>query len=340
MSNRMVEGAESSLRDRDRPTRGHMTGWVRIFDSTGDAPGWNLSTGHGRGAMAIDRDALWVTNSASRTVTRLDLPQLEITARTRVRGVPIAVAAGVAGVWVACSNGWLWRMRPETGQAEGVARLGRGTRALAVTDSWVWALRASGELLRVEPSTGEVTLSPTLGRGGRQMELASRGLWITIKQGRELLRVDPVSGEVEARVQPPHQAISLAADGESLWVGSRRLSSRRRGWLSRIDGGSGEIRESHEVKGQPRALACGGGVVWLACATRWEREGTLRRFDPATGELQMRETTQWSVYDLAWAEDRILATMGLVISGPFDGGGGFFDLGAGGGGGGEGGGGN
>lgn len=204
MYDQMVEGAESSLRDRDRPTRGHMTGWVRIFDPTGDAPGWNLSTGHGRGAMAIDRDALWVTNSASRTVTRLGLPRLEITGRTRVRGVPIAVAAGVAGVWVACSNGWLWRMRPETGQAEGVARLGRGTRALAVTDSWVWALRASGELLRV----------------------------------------DPVSGEVEARVQPPHQAISLATDGESLWVGSRRLSSRRRGWLSRIDGDSGGRRRS------------------------------------------------------------------------------------------------
>ena len=111
----------------------------------------------------------------------------------------------------------------------------------------------------------------------------------------------------------------------------------RKGWLSRIDGDSPKVQESHELTGQPRALACGGDVVWLACAPRWEREGTLQSFNPATGEVLMREETRWSVYDLAWADDRVMAAMGLVISGPFDGGGGFFDLGAGAGGGGEGG---
>jgi streptogramin lyase len=317
------------------------TGWVRVFARAADGEsGWNVGTGHGRGAMAIDRSALWVANRASRTVTKLDLPHLEIAAIGRVRRIPIAVASGAVGVWVACSNGWLWRMHPETGRAQGVARLGRRTRALAVTESWVWALRENGELLRIEPATGEVTLRRRLGRGGRQMALASDALWVTVKRGHEVLRLDPDSGDVETRVKPLHQVISLAADGDSLWMGSRRWRSTRKGWLSRIDASEPALKEWHRLPGQPRALACGSGVVWLACAARWEREGTLQRFDPATGTLLVQEETQWPVYDLLCAGDQVLATMGIAISGPVDAGPGYFDLGAageGGGGGGEGG---
>lgn len=84
------------------------------------------------------------------------------------------------------------------------------------------------------------------------------------------------------------------------------------------------------------------GGVWIACAHRRHRKGTIERFDPKTGLIDLQEETDWPVYDLAVSGDSILATMGLAVSSTTDGGSGVFDLGAGGegGGGGDGGGGN
>jgi hypothetical protein len=128
------------------------TGWVRIIDVGGQLPARNVGTGHGRGAIATGHDGVWVANSWSRTVARLNPRTFELTSLFELGKVPVAIATGPDAVWVLCANGWLWRIWPAGPAVEGVARLGRGARAVAAAGSSIWVLREKGELVRFEPA--------------------------------------------------------------------------------------------------------------------------------------------------------------------------------------------
>jgi hypothetical protein len=318
----------------------HPTGWVRVFQpGITDLAARNIGTGHGRGAIAVGREAVWVTNGGSRTVARLDRRDLQLSAVTDVRKVPVAVAVGPQATWVLCGNGWLWRISPGAEAIEGVARLGPRARAVAATERWVWALRERGELTRIEPSSGEVTLEASIGRGARHLIEADGTLWATRARGRRLLRIDGDSGEIVAESKPPRQIVCMALDGGTVWIGCRRRSSGSKGWLYRGDASTLAWSEPQLLGGHPRAIACGMGAVWIAVAARGERRGVIARLDPATETAEALTETDWPVYALAVCGDSLLATMGLAVSSTFDAGSGPFDLGAGGGGGGDGGGG-
>jgi hypothetical protein len=323
----------------DRRGQMYPTGWVRVFrPGAPDSTPHNVGTGYGRGAIAVGREAVWVTNGWSRTVARLDRRDLKVSAVVKVRRPPVSVAVGPQATWVLCGNGWLWRVSTGAEAVEGVARLGARARAVAATDRWVWALRERGDLSRIEPSSGEVTLQTSVGRGARHLLEAEGALWATRRRGRRVLRIDGDSGEPVAESKPPRQAACLAVDGGTVWICCRRRFSGDKGWLYRGDASTLEWDESLVLDGRPRAIACGMDAVWIASAARGERAGLIARFDPRDGSLETVAETDWPVYELAVCGDSLLATMGLAVTSTFDAGSGPFDLGAGGGGGGDGGG--
>jgi streptogramin lyase len=307
-------------------------------------PSREVGTGHGRGAIAVGLDGIWVTNAWSRTVARLDPKTLKLTAVLGLGKTPVGMTIGNDAVWIVSTNGWLWRVWPAGPHAEGVARLGRRARAIAAAGSWIWVLRESGGLIRVEPATGEITLETDVGRGALDLVAADDALWVTCRRGRRLLRVNADSGHIEAEVSPHGRVLCLADAGGTIWMGCGSRLNGRIGWLYPLDARTAALGESSTLPARPRALTVGQGGVWVACANRRRRRGTIERFDPETGLTDLREETEWPVYDLIVSDNSILAAMGLAVTSTTDGGSGIMDLGVagdgGGGGGGDGGGGS
>jgi streptogramin lyase len=197
----------------------------------------------------------------------------------------VAVAADADTIWSVCSNGWLWRIWPAGPRVEGVAQLGWRARAIAVAGQSLWVLREGGQLARLDPSTGEVVSETKVPGGARRMIATDGALWLTCKRGRRVVRVDCESGLPDADIAFPRRAVSLAVAGERLFIGCAKRLSPRLGWLYEIDRESPSLGPAIELPDQPRAIAAGLGGIWLACSHS-RRKGTIERLDPRTGKLE------------------------------------------------------
>jgi sugar lactone lactonase YvrE len=299
-----------------RSTKLLATAWVDRYSTVDpDLAAERIDTGHGFGRLAVDRDAVWVTNAASRTVARIERRSGEVTDLTEVRRVPEAIAVGTETTWVVCENGWLWRFR-SSGEGEGVARLDDRARGLACRRASVWVLHAGGGVVEVDQATGEVKAELKVRRGGRQLLSTDDALVVLSGNGSRLCRIAPDSGEVEAETKLPERGIRGAVNGGTLWLACGRRRSPGWGALVPVDLSTLVAGAPIELPEAPRALAAGGGYLWVACGRRGRKKSGIVRVAPDSGEVAAWAKTDWTIYDLAVAGDELLATTGIVLAGP------------------------
>ena len=303
---------ESQRSTASRGSRRRATGLLYAYDIDAlEREPRHVGTGHGRGALAVADGEIWVANAVSQSLARLDRDTLTITAMLRLRQLPVAAAFDGSLVWVVCRNGWLWKVSPAEPSAEGVARLGRRTRCLATSGAAVWALRDSGELIQVEPNTGGIALQCRAGRGARQLAVGADAIWVVTARGRNLVCVDPTSGQIQTQIALPGRAVDLALDQETAWAACRQRRHTGNGALTAVDRITGELRESVALSGQPRAIAIGAGAIWVGCSHQWAKHrGTIQRFHPPTGKATLAiSSSPWPVDRLAVSGRSLLATM-------------------------------
>ena len=349
--------SEFGSRQRTRSRRGRASrwyrtpplpamGWVREFDiSSTHHPPRDAPTGHGRGVIALTEGAAWVTNAWTRTLSRVDLATLKVTAVLDLSKAPIAIAADAGGAWVLCRNGWLWRVWLDEPRLEGVARVGRRARSISADDRAVWTLRDGGALTQVEPTSGEIVLEVSVGRGARRVLSGPDAVWVLTRRGRCLEQIDPQTGRTRTKTRLPAQGMGPVLSNGTVWVayGHRDRHRRRKGagGIAAIEADTGALDKPFRLPGRPRAIAASGDAIWIACARPGKsHDATIQRFDPASRRLRAAVgSTRWPVDWLAVSERSVLATMN--VAGTNHGGGDgaiFLDFGGGGGGDGGGGG--
>jgi hypothetical protein len=79
----------------------HATSWIDRWSTR--EPGVKadmIETGHGRGRIAVDEDAVWVANETSETLTRIDRRTALPDWRADLDRQPLAVATGTEAAWV------------------------------------------------------------------------------------------------------------------------------------------------------------------------------------------------------------------------------------------------
>jgi hypothetical protein len=293
------------------------TGWLEVCGASAiDEPARRIGTGHGRGALAIGPDDIWIANQASRSVARLAPDTFDLTAMLKLRKFPVAIAAGNDFAWVLCSNGWLWRISPSGPQVEGVARLGARARSVAVTRDSVWVLREGGRLIRLDQSSGEILVEVRVPGTARKMVFGHGALWIIAKRGRKVLRVDAESGETLAELPAPQRAVSLDASEQGVWLGCHQPWPRRGNWLYAVNPTTEDLGEPIQLPGPPRAIGQGQRSLWLACSADSRRRCTIERLEPSNGTLETWRKTDWAVSDLAVVGDSLLLAMSLAVSVP------------------------
>ncbi|MDF1797966.1 MAG: hypothetical protein P1V81_02230 [Planctomycetota bacterium] len=123
--------------------------------------------------------------------------------------------------------------------------------------------------------------------------LAFDSLWVAGERGRKLLRIDPIAGDIVARIDTPIVGYesTIAAAGGKLW-----LVSDRQGTLTFVDPSTDSLVGETALQPRSFGVAAGFGSVWVTCmgprlplGEEGERPpagpGLLQRVDATTGEL-------------------------------------------------------
>ena len=133
---------------------------------------------------------------------------------------------------------------------------------LAALPGAVWAAGGS-DVTRIDTGTG-ATRDLALDTGGDNLDsiaAAPDALWLADYEGGKVLRVDPATGRVTARVDTAHPEWILATP-TAVWV-----TNHHEGTLAQLDPRSGRVVRTVEVgptgSDGPLALAIGDGSLWV-----------------------------------------------------------------------------
>jgi dipeptidyl aminopeptidase/acylaminoacyl peptidase len=172
--------------------------------------------------------------------------------------------------------------------------VGASPRGVAVGEGAVWAtVSATGDpdshlLVRIDASTNEVIDTIPLPWVG-DVAFGAGAVWVSSSD--EVLRIDPVTGDVVAAAGTGAQPLSGITYGfDSIWVAASSARDGPSDQVLRIDPISNEVVARIPVEGgEARDVVVGEGSVWVYGHSRlsgdtWEAS-SLWRIDPATNEV-------------------------------------------------------
>jgi DNA-binding SARP family transcriptional activator/ABC-type branched-subunit amino acid transport system substrate-binding protein len=295
------------------PATGHLRASVPI----GGTPA-RVHTAGGR---------VWVTSDDARTVALVDSRTPAIARVVRIGQFPSDFAVGEGAVWVVNRvRGRLVKVSPDYGTVLRTSRIG-STATLSTLDDrfdvdpWsvaagaggIWITDGSSVLRRAEPTNGAIVRRYEMGLPLNAVAVGEGAVWAIGGSSASVLRVDPRTGKVTARIrivarrgtQSPYP-VALAAGLGSVWVLNATAAS-----VTRIDPGQAGVTTTIPlgIERVPRRIAVGAGAAWVANA-----DGTLARIDAATNELTTMSVAP-SLYDVAVGARGVWITSGSASAG-------------------------
>jgi virginiamycin B lyase len=183
--------------------------------------------------------------------------------RIDVSGAPDWLAVADGSAWAAVEGG-VRRLDGATGEPDGLVPIpGSICLAFDVGFDSLWAGSCDRHLLaRIDPTTGGLdTPLIDLPIDALQPEgsigVGDSGVWLISTEG-ELLRLDPVTNQVDGQWSLPASAAAVRAGLDAVWV-----TIPATGTLLRIDPADPTTPRSITVGKGPRFLAIGADAVWV-----------------------------------------------------------------------------
>jgi ABC-type branched-subunit amino acid transport system substrate-binding protein len=272
--------------------------------------------------VAVGEGAVWVLNTDTRVVTRIDPKTKHVTDTFEAPGTPTDIAAGAGALWIGLGGGpdanytfRVARVDPETHKVTHTANLPdkTGEAALAVFN-WgrtdivvgagaVWAVNPDRTLSRLDPASGrrEAVIDVDVGALGAD----AREVWFL--HGNRAVRIDPLTNEPAQRIaigSPDPSAIAVG--GGKVWV-----AASQEGLLWRIEPGPGPVTRSIDVGVGVDYVAYGAGAVWTANYV----DGHVTRVDPETSKVTARARIGAAQALAAGAGSAWVSTAGATAAG-------------------------
>jgi hypothetical protein len=228
-------------------------------------------------SVAASDNAVWVTrynssdsNNVIRELLRIDPATNTIVARTPLDVTPHFIALGQGALWIlARENNSVLRVDTETNQV--VAKIDVSLPlSITVGEGAVWVSNGpstspSGPVKRtvtkIDPATNAVVGTFDINENTVYIAAGEGSVWVDNAVTSEVLRVDPTTFEVTARIPVSLGAVITVGDG-SAWGhnGQTRV-------LSQIDPATNAIVATYPDGGLGGPVAVADGVVWIADST-------------------------------------------------------------------------
>ncbi len=131
-------------------------------------------------AVAVGERAVWVTNGAEASVSRISLSDGSIQ-RVPVGLAPGGIGIGFGSVWLTAGKNTIWRLNPETRQVDQIIDVGGSPFGLTVGPDAVWAtLPDTGTVVRVDPRTNRVVERIRLGFKPLTIVVGRDAVWVSV----------------------------------------------------------------------------------------------------------------------------------------------------------------
>ncbi len=201
-----------------------------------------------------------------------------------------SIAFGAGSLWVKDAAGIL-RVDPVTGSV--TARIGVHAAVLSFGEGALWALGyiGSGPLVRIDPASYAVRTFPL--PPGKIWDLAAGegAVWISVAVPPSvgLLRVDPATGRVAARISGNHLSRQVAVGDGAVWASDGAAVAQINPRTDRVTTTTPLLSPLPASGPSPilngsGLLAAAPGVVWVTAAGH-ARQVSVLRIDPRTARL-------------------------------------------------------
>ncbi len=201
-----------------------------------------------------------------------------------------SIAFGAGSLWVKDAAGIL-RVDPVTGSV--TARIGVHAAVLSFGEGALWALGyiGSGPLVRIDPASYAVRTFPL--PPGKIWDLAAGegAVWISVAVPPSvgLLRVDPATGRVAARISGNHLSRQVAVGDGAVWASDGAAVAQINPRTDRVTTTTPLLSPLPASGPSPilngsGLLAAAPGVVWVTAAGH-ARHVSVLRIDPRTARL-------------------------------------------------------
>jgi YVTN family beta-propeller protein len=224
------------------------------------------------GIAAAD-GSVWVANTFSGTVSRINIDSGTVVQTIHVGASPAGIAADHDGVWVAnTEDDTVTRIDPSGGSVVATIAVGQAPSDIAIGEGAVWvANSADGTVSEIDLGGNSIVGTFQVGREPLSVAVSSDAVWTANTLDGTVSRLDARSGSVTSTVHVGGIPTSLAASGDTLWVADRHA-----GTITRVSGG--KPQSSVLLGSSPTALVASGTDLWIATqpALAAHRGGTLR----------------------------------------------------------------
>ena len=199
-------------------------GSVLRFDPGGGAPKKVIPVGNGVEAITFGEGALWITNSVTDTLSKIDPETNAIATTLRVGDSPEAVVAGGGSVWVANTlDSSVWRIDAKSGRVVSRITLLAHPTSLALNGNALWVASESGNnVSKLDTTTGTIVTTVAVGAQPAAIVAGPGGVWVACDAAHDVERIDPARGAVVARLRMNGSPDGIAMDGARVWVTAHR----------------------------------------------------------------------------------------------------------------------
>lgn len=215
---------------------------------------------------------VWVSMFATPYLVRIDPRRNVVVGRTKVGNGACGLGAGAGSLWVEDTySATVSRVSVRTAKRTAAIDVGGAPYDATFAYGAAWATsHGGGELVRIDPTTNRVAARIPLDQATGVVG-AFGSVWATGADG--VIRVDPATNAVVARIPLP-TAGWTAAGADAIWVTGPT-------GLSRIDPASDTVTATIAIAGNLGDPAVVGGKVWVPRI----RAGRVAVVEPATNRV-------------------------------------------------------
>jgi DNA-binding SARP family transcriptional activator/DNA-binding beta-propeller fold protein YncE len=185
--------------------------------------------GSGEG-LATGGGFLWVTSprdSGGRdAVFQIDLRDRRVVSSFSVGHLPLFVTFGYGSAWVANYKGdSVSIIRPGVARPETV-RVGGGPLGIASGEGGIWVVTFwNRRLVRIDPETRRVLARIPVGAGPLSVAVGAGSVWVTNRDERTITRVDPRTDKVAQTIQLDSAPYGIRFGHGRIWVTTQSCGS-------------------------------------------------------------------------------------------------------------------
>jgi YVTN family beta-propeller protein len=154
-------------------------------------------------------------------------------------------------------------------------------RAVAVAPGAVWAAKNDDEsIVRIDPATNRIVARVSIHANAWYIAATATAVWISDWNHDLVVHVDPVRNEVVASIPD----LPHGPSGIAIAGDSVWVANSRADVITRIDARSGRIAATVPVSHTPLPVAYAYGSIWVRNAMS-EGNGSVSRIDPASNRV-------------------------------------------------------